>query len=699
MINKIKFKTKLLIPMGVLISMILLLMINLIFIQYAKTQSLFDIKDSIKLATNISKFIHSTQKERGITSGFLASKGIKFKDELLKQRIVTDRNLEILKKQMLDVDNEHILKVLQKALLSASSIQSVRMKVDKLNFSIDKNIKFYSQINENFLNVIIEILKISKLPMITQNIMAYINFLYAKENAGIERAIGTAILTKDVYDKNLHVAFITLIAIEKLYIKTFFKYASDDAKKYYEKIYRGKDIDEVRRIRKIILFSSHDEMKSIGAKYWFKEITSKINKLEYIDIYLAKEILSNIDSELSNTYKLFFIFSILVLISIAIFISIMLLFTKLLKSKERLKQLIDKYIISSTTDLKGKITDVSDAFCNISGYSREELIGKPHNIIRHPDMPKKAFKELWDTIQSGKAWDGEIKNLKKDGGYYWVYAHVEPLFDTKGNIEAYAAVRLDITDSIHLEEELKRSKEKDKTLLHQSKLAQMGEMISMIAHQWRQPLTAISSTASDLYMKIMLDNYTKDYFNKKLEKIDDLSQHLSSTIDDFRNFYKEDKQKEIVVHSEIALGAFKIISTSLEYKNIALKSDFQCKRKINILVNELRQVVLNLIKNAEDILIEKSITNPYIMVRTYDDGKYSYLEVSDNGGGIEENIIDNIFDPYFSTKTKKDGTGLGLYMSKMIVEEHCGGELLVSNTQDGAKFTIKIPTMEVNEDV
>jgi signal transduction histidine kinase len=213
----------------------------------------------------------------------------------------------------------------------------------------------------------------------------------------------------------------------------------------------------------------------------------------------------------------------------------------------------------------------------------------------------------------------------------------------------------------------------------------------MIAHQWRQPLTAISSTSSDLYMKIMLDNYTKEYFNTKLEKIDELSQHLSSTIDDFRNFYKEDKQKENIIYSEIAMGAFNIVSTSLEYKNISLLSEFHCQKYINVLVNELRQVVLNLIKNAEDILIEKEIKNPYIKVSTYDDETHSYLEVLDNGGGIPKEIMEKIFDPYFSTKTKKDGTGLGLYMSKIIIEEHCNGALLISNTEDGAKFTIKIP--------
>ena len=308
-------------------------------------------------------------------------------------------------------------------------------------------------------------------------------------------------------------------------------------------------------------------------------------------------------------------------------------------------------------------------------------------------MPKEAFEDMWGTIKSGQTWKGEVKNLKKDGGYYWVYANIEPLFDRYGKIEGYVAIRLDITDSVHLEEELELSKQKDKTLLHQSKLAQMGEMISMIAHQWRQPLTAISATTADLYIKNMLDQYNSDYYNEKLEKIDSLSQHLSNTIDDFRNFYKQDKEKTEILYCDIIKGAIDIIETTLQNKNIKLEIATNCKKKIYTYPNELRQVILNIIKNAEDVLLERKIENPAIYIKTYNDDTYSYLEISDNAGGIPKNIIDKIFDPYFSTKMKKDGTGLGLYMSQIIVRDHSNGDIIVTNGEDGAIFTLKIPTI------
>ena len=130
----------------------------------------------------------------------------------------------------------------------------------------------------------------------------------------------------------------------------------------------------------------------------------------------------------------------------------------LVSSRERFKQIdryaetVDKYVITSSTDEKGIIRSVSKAFCKISGYSREELIGKNHNIVRHPDMPNSVYDDLWQTIQSGKTWSGEIKNAKKDGGFYWVDVNIAPQFDQQGEITGYTAIRQDITDKKHIEQ-------------------------------------------------------------------------------------------------------------------------------------------------------------------------------------------------------------------------------------------------------
>jgi len=238
--------------------------------------------------------------------------------------------------------------------------------------------------------------------------------------------------------------------------------------------------------------------------------------------------------------------------------------------------------------------------------------------------------------------------------------------------------------------EVQNNREKDRQLLHQSRLAQMGEMISMIAHQWRQPLAAISSTSSAINIKAQLGTTTDQFLIENTENISQYTNHLSDTIDDFRNFFKSNKEIQQTSFSELINSVKGIIKISIDNKKIELIEELNCDDKFQTYSNEIKQVILNLIKNAEDILVDKKIKDPYIKIETSKEDDTLLLKVSDNGGGIPLDIIDKIFDPYFSTKTKKDGTGLGLYMSKTIIEDHCGGELLVDNNKNGAIFTIKL---------
>ena len=692
MVGRMKLQVKMLFPLSLLILVVLILTANMLSGKYTEALSLKELEDGVQLATKISDLIHSTQKERGMSSGYLASEGKKFRFEMLRQRKITDDKVAELTKLLPTIKEENSHQLLLQALHDIDRLHLLRKKIDSLNIGVEETIRLFSQMNECFLNVIVALSKSSKIPHITQQFTAYDNFLYAKENAGIERAVGTAILADDQPLSSMKVYFIEVVATQEIYTKIFLNYATKEARAYYERMCDGKVFNEVKRIRDVIIYSEDDNV--ISAEYWFENVTQKINRLQQVNNYLELELSRTIRRSLHETYMTFGIFAVLNFLSIISFLFMIMLIIKLIKSEQRLKAITDRYIISSTTDTKGRILAVSDAFCSISGYSREELVGKPHSIVRHPDMPKEAFREMWDTIRRGESWQGKIKNRKKDGGYYWVYANIEPLFDRKKQIEGYAAVRLDITDSIHLEEELKRSKEKDETLLHQSKLAQMGEMISMIAHQWRQPLTAISSTSNDMYMKIMLDQYDSNYFMQKLDQINEFSKHLSQTIDDFRNFYKKDTKVESSTYTEVVKGALDIIETSIVNKNITLKTELHSCGKIHVRVNELRQVLLNLIKNAEDVLLEREVVSPFIHIESYDKEGSAYLKVCDNGGGIPEDIIHTIFDPYFSTKTKKDGTGLGLYMSKIIVEDHAHGKLSVKNSDQGACFTIILPIEE-----
>ena len=295
-------------------------------------------------------------------------------------------------------------------------------------------------------------------------------------------------------------------------------------------------------------------------------------------------------------------------------------------------------------------------------------------------------KEFWcDVVLTKITLDGE--NLLHG---VWRDISERKTFEIETKKHKNEIERLNATLEEKVKTEVEKNRLKDRQMLHQSRLAQMGEMISMIAHQWRQPLTAIAASSASCGLKARLNKLDKESALEHSKEIASYSQHLSNTIDDFRNFFKQDKDKEATNYTYIVKSVLSIIQNSLTNKNIELIEALECQDSFISYPNELKQVVINLVKNAEDILLEKKIVDPKIMIKSYiADGKY-ILEVSDNAGGIEEEIIDKIFDPYFSTKRRKDGTGLGLYMSKTIVEDHCKGKLTCYNSDEGAVFKIEL---------
>lgn len=236
----------------------------------------------------------------------------------------------------------------------------------------------------------------------------------------------------------------------------------------------------------------------------------------------------------------------------------------------------------------------------------------------------------------------------------------------------------------------------EEKMLMQSRLAQMGEMISMIAHQWRQPLGAIASTALNLKMKLEFNKYDletisgrnscSNFIINKIENIEKYVENLTTTIDDFRNFYRPNKTASKVSFNTVVQKVMLIIGASIKNDGIEIIEEFCGDQSQDMYDNEVMQVIINILRNAQDNFIEKKIPSPQIKIKYQDNTLY----ISDNGGGIPEEIIEKIFDPYFSTKNQKNGTGLGLYMSKQIIEKHENGNLSVKNKNNGAEFTITI---------
>ncbi len=249
-------------------------------------------------------------------------------------------------------------------------------------------------------------------------------------------------------------------------------------------------------------------------------------------------------------------------------------------------------------------------------------------------------------------------------------------------------------------EKLENRIEQDKLLFQQSRQIQMGEMISMIAHQWRQPLATIGGTIVGMQLNQISDKFDlankddlKEFLkiqDEKFTRINNQVKQLSNTIDDFRDFFKSSKQKQITSISTPINQALSIIQTHLEEQKITINLSLKSDIDIEIHQNEIVQVILNILQNSKDNFIQKNISNPYINISTYiNENENVCINIEDNGGGISSDIIKKIFDPYFSTKEEKNGTGIGLYMSKIIIEEHNNGELTATNNKYGVSFNIK----------
>ena len=327
----------------------------------------------------------------------------------------------------------------------------------------------------------------------------------------------------------------------------------------------------------------------------------------------------------------------------------------------------------------GKVILVNKVWEQLTGYSHKDIdtINKWTKKAYGIKMP--VVKEYIDKLYSlnQKVDEGEYEVITKDSRIIiWQFSSAPlGIIDGKRTVISSA---MDITEL----------KQKDNMLINQSRHAAMGEMIGMIAHQWRQPLSAISMDANNMLLDIAMDNLDMKVSEEYANSIAGHTQHLSQTIDDFRNFFKPDKVIYKVNIKDILEQTLSIVKDSLKNNNIELTRSIETQKEVDAYPRELMQVFVNIITNAKDALVSNKIEKAQINIRVYEDEKYVNIEVLDNGGGIDLKILPKVFDPYFSTKDEKTGTGLGLYMSKMIIEEHLSGRIEISNSKDGVCCTV-----------
>ncbi len=392
------------------------------------------------------------------------------------------------------------------------------------------------------------------------------------------------------------------------------------------------------------------------------------------------------------------------------------------------KEAIEKSNIISKTDVDGIITFVNDEFCAISGYSKDEIIGRNHNIVRHPDVPKEKFALLWETIKNKNIYKATVKNMAKDGTAFYVNTTIIPILDESQSIAEYIAIRYDATKEMLLREELlkkeaqyeelnrslekmveeqtreltelnqtlearvqeeiAKNEERQRVMFWQSRHASLGQMLANIAHQWRQPLTELSLAMFNI--KKAFQNSSEEDLNKFYLESKHIIKNMSETIDDFTNFFSPNKEKHYFNISQSIEESLVLLENMINDEMITIKTDFEDIEVLGI-TNELTQVIINLINNSKDAFIHNSILLREIVITTKKENSFAVIEVQDNAGGIAKENLEKIFEPYFTTKHKSRGTGLGLFMSRMICEQGLGGTLDVKSKKNTTTFSIKIP--------
>jgi signal transduction histidine kinase len=265
--------------------------------------------------------------------------------------------------------------------------------------------------------------------------------------------------------------------------------------------------------------------------------------------------------------------------------------------------------------------------------------------------------------------------------------------------EALAANQQQLEDmNSSLEERISKSlselREKDQMLIQQSRQAALGEMINSIAHQWRQPLNNLGLIVQNIDISFKMGRLTPEEMSEENAKAMETILFMSRTIDDFRNFFRDDKEKTIISVDNLLKRTLALVSSSFQHLNISMDIEVQDDVTAFGYPNEYSQVILNILNNAKDVLTERMIPVPCLRIRVFSQGGRSVVTVGDNGGGIEEEILNRIFDPYFSTKEVGKGTGIGLYMSKVIIEQNMGGTLTARNFEGGAEFRIELTSVK-----
>ena len=334
------------------------------------------------------------------------------------------------------------------------------------------------------------------------------------------------------------------------------------------------------------------------------------------------------------------------------------------------KRALDLSSIVAITDSQGIITYVNDTFCRISKYSREELIGNTHSIINSGHHPKSYFRDLWRTIAKGQVWKGEVKNRAKDGEEYWVSTTIVPFLDDRGRPYQYMAIRQDITETMSVKEDLEAQRTAN---MHAEKMVSLGEMAAGIAHELGNPAASIQAWLDVIESHLLRGETNMDQFLKTLPKVRADAGRMKDIIRGMLTYARDGSKDPFVTESLAKMMALveDYCSFKLKKQNISMEVtqnnpylEMECRQ------TEITQALVNLIINACDEV--RDLDERWIKIDIEDQNTQVVIRVTDSGAGIDPKLGDEIFKPFFTTKSVGKGTGLGLSIVQSIVNHHSG---------------------------
>lgn len=374
---------------------------------------------------------------------------------------------------------------------------------------------------------------------------------------------------------------------------------------------------------------------------------------------------------------------------------------KLNEVNTQLKTILDTTIDGITlVDLDMKFIFFNKSYKKMTGYEKDELMTKSCLELTKESDREKARVKFQEVLEKGHVNNFEKTCINKNGEEFISLMSIVLMPDKQRML----VVAKDITI---IKEQEKKLKTQEEILLQQSKMAAMGEMLENIAHQWRQPLSIITTSASGLKIQKEYNNLNDEMLYKSLDDIVEYAEHLSHTIDDFRDFFKKDKEKKVLKISSIIDKCLFLVSSKFKNRRIEVIINVKDEEVYSI-KNDLVQVMINILNNSRDELEKMGENIPrMIAIDVSSNAECVIIDITDNAGGILDENINKIFEQYYTTKEDSGGTGIGLYMSKNIIENHLNGNLTVKNTASsykeknyiGAKFTIALPNVSAKNKV